>query len=158
MDHSNRLEELVTKYENTLFRASLAILGDVQEAEDAVQDTFLRYLEKRPEFRDGEHEKAWLLKVAANRCKSVLRIRKRRPAVELLDIYPAPDSDGGGELTEAILSLPANQRAAVHLHYYEGYTSQEIGAILGQRPGTVRSHLSRARDALRRYLLEETGE
>lgn len=158
MERSNRLEELVAKYENTLFRAALAILGDVQEAEDAVQETFLRYLEKRPEFRDGEHEKAWLLKVAANRCKSVLRVRKRHPAVELLDIYPAPDGDGSRELTEAILSLPANQRAAVHLHYYEGYTSQEIGAILGQRPGTVRANLSRARDALRRYLLEETGE
>lgn len=158
MDHSNRLEELVNKYENTLFRTALAILGDAQEAEDAVQDAYLRYLEKRPELRDGEHEKAWLLKVAANRCKSVLRARLRHPAVELLDVYPAPDGDGSRELMEAILSLPANQRAAVHLHYYEGYTSQEIGAILGQRPGTVRSHLSRARDALRRYLLEETGE
>ena len=123
-----------------------------------MQDTLLRYLEKRPEFRDREHEKAWLLKVAANRCKSVLRARLRHPAVELLDVYPAPDGDGSRELMEAILSLPANQRAAVHLHYYEGYTSEEIGAILGQRPGTVRSHLSRARDALRRYLLEETGE
>ena len=158
MDHSNRLEELVDRHENTLFRAALAILGDVQEAEDAVQDTFLRYLEKRPEFRDREHEKAWLLKVTANRCKSVLRARLRHPAVELLDVYPAPDGDGSRELMEAILSLPANQRAAVHLHYYEGYTSEEIGAILGQRPGTVRSHLSRARDALRRYLLEEEGE
>ena len=158
MNHSNRLEELVGKYENTLFRASLAILGDVQEAEDAVQETFLRYLEKRPEFRDGGHEKAWLLKVAANRCKSVLRGWKRHPAVELLDIYPAPDDGGSRELLEAILTLPANQRAAVHLHYYEGYTSEEIGAILGQRPGTVRSHLSRARDALRRYLSEEEGE
>lgn len=158
MNHSNRLEELVGKYENTLFRASLAILGDVQEAEDAVQETFLRYLEKRPEFRDGGHEKAWLLKVAANRCKSVLRGWKRHPAVELLDIYPAPDDGESRELLEAILALPASQRAAVHLHYYEGYTSEEIGAILGQRPGTVRSHLSRARDALRRYLSEEEGE
>ena len=158
MDHANRLEELVNEYEDTLFRAALAILGDVQEAEDAVQDTFLRYLEKRPEFRDGEHEKAWLLKVAANRCKSVLRTRRRHPAVELLDVYPAPDREGR-ELVEAILSLPANQRSAVHLHYYEGYTSEEIGAILGQRPGTVRSHLSRARDSLRRYLTEgEEGE
>ena len=158
MDHPNRLEILVNTYENTLYRAALAILGDRAGAEDAVQDTFLRYLEKRPEFRDGEHEKAWLLKVAANRCKSVLRTRRRHPAVELLDVYPAPDREGR-ELVEAILSLPANQRSAVHLHYYEGYTSEEIGAILGQRPGTVRSHLSRARDSLRRYLTEgEEGE
>ncbi len=158
MDHSDRLEELLDRHEDTLFRAALAILGDVQEAEDAVQDTFLRYLEKRPELRDGDHEKAWLLKVTANRCKSILRTRRRRPTVELLDIYPVPEEEGSRELMEAILTLPANQRLAVHLHYYEGYTSEEIGAILGQRPGTVRSHLSRARDALRRYLLEEEGE
>ena len=101
MECSNRLDELVVKYENTLFRAALAILGDVQEAEDAVQDTFLRYLEKRPELRDGGHEKAWLLKVTANRCKSALRVWKRRPTVELLDIYPAPEEDGGRELVEA---------------------------------------------------------
>ena len=158
MDHSDRLEELVDRHEDTLFRAALAILGDVQEAEDAVQDTFLRYLEKRPELRDGDHEKAWLLKVTANRCKSILRTRRRRPTVELLDIYPVPEEEGSRELMEAILTLPANQRSAVHLHYYEGYTSEEIGAILGQRPGTVRSHLSRAREALRQYLLEDEGE
>ena len=151
MTHSNRLDELVTKHENTLYRAALAILGDVQESEDAVQETYLRYLEKRPEFQDENHERAWLLKVTANRCKSVLRARNRHPSVELLDVYPTPDNDSR-ELMEAVLALPANQRAAVHLHYYEGYTSEEIGAILGQRPGTVRSHLSRAREALRKYL------
>ena len=151
MTHSNRLEELAAKHENTLYRAALAILGDAREAEDAVQETYLRYLEKRPELQDENHEKAWLLKVTANRCKSVLRQRSRHPTVELLDVYPAPDNDSR-ELVEAVLALPANQRAAVHLHYYEGYTSEEIGAILGQRPGTVRSHLSRAREALRKYL------
>lgn len=157
MERSNRLEELVTKHENTLFRAALAILGDVQEAEDAVQDTFLRYLEKRPQFRDGEHEKAWLLKVTANHCKSVLRRRKRRSEVELLDVYPAPDRESR-ELVEAILALPANQRWAVHLHYYEGYSTDEIASILGQRPGTVRSHLSRARKALKIYLTDSEKE
>lgn len=157
MDHSNRLEALIDKHEDTLYRAALAILGDPQEAEDVVQETFLRYLEKRPEFRDSGHERAWLLKVTANRCKSILRTRKRHPAVELLDVYPAPDNDCR-ELMEAILALPPSQRAAVHLHYYEGYTSEEIGAILGRRPGTVRAHLSRARDALRRYLTEDEGE
>lgn len=157
MDYSNRLEELVNKYENTLFRAALAILGDAQEAEDAVQETFLRYLEKRPELRDREHEKAWLLKVAANHCKSVLRRRKRRSEVELLDVYPAPDRESR-ELVEAILALSPNQRWAVHLHYYEGYSTDEIASILGQRPGTVRSHLSRARKALKIYLTDNEKE
>ena len=53
MECSNRLDELVVKYENTLFRAALAILGDVQEAEDAVQDTFLRYLKSAPSSGTG---------------------------------------------------------------------------------------------------------
>ena len=154
MEQTNRLEELVLKYENTLFRAALAILGDPHEAQDAVQDAYVTYLEKQPQFRDGEHAKAWLLKVTANGCKSRLRARKRHPAEELLDTYPAPDQDSR-EVVEAILSLPANQRAAIHLHYYEGYSTGEIAQILGQRPGTVRSHLSRAREGLRKYLKGE---
>lgn len=153
MEHTNRLESLIDRHTNTLLRAAAAILGDPCEAEDAVQDAFLCYLEKRPEFRDEGHERAWLLTVTANGCKSRLRQRKRHPTVPLLDIYPAPDEDSR-ELMEAILALPANQRAAVHLHYYEGYTTDEIAGILGQRPGTVRSHLSRAREALREQLKE----
>lgn len=151
MDNTNRLEALITKYEHTLLRAALAILGDPYEAEDAVQDTYLRYLEKGPQFRDEGHEKAWLLTVCANGCKSRLRRQKRRTTVELLDIYPAPDRESG-ELAEAVMALPANQRTVVHLFYYEGYSTQEIANILGQRPGTVRSHLSRARESLRQTL------
>ena len=154
MEQTNRLEDLVTRYENTLLRAALAILGDVSEAEDAVQDAFLRYLEKKPAFRDGEHQRAWLLKVLANGCKSRLRSRKRHGTVELLDVYPAPDQ-GSREVLEAVLALPPRERAAVHLFYYEGYSTEEIAAILGQRPGTVRSHLTRARQALRERLKGE---
>lgn len=127
MEQSNRLEALVTKYENTLFRAALAILADPHEAQDAVQDAYVKFLEKQPQFQDGEHARAWLLKVTANGCKSRLRARKRHPVAELLDTYPAPEGDSR-ELVEA---------------------------ILGQRPGTVRSHLSRAREALRTYLKGE---
>ena len=154
MNDTNRLEALIDRYENTLLRAALAILGDPFEAEDAVQDTFLRYLEKRPDFREEGHEKAWLLTVCANGCKSRLRQRKSRPTTELPDTYPAPDPDCGA-VAEAVFALPANQRAAVHLFYYEGYSTQEIARILGQRPGTVRSHLSRARETLRRVLKGE---
>ena len=154
MDGPNRLEELVNTYETTLYRAALAILGDAHEAEDAVQDAFLRCLEKAPDFESPAHARAWLLRVTVNGCKSRLRARRRHPWVELLDLYPAPDGDSR-EVLEAVLALPPKQRAAVHLHYYEGYTTDEIAAILGQRPGTVRSHLSRARQALKEQLKGE---
>lgn len=68
---------------------------------------------------------------------------------------PRPGSGISREVLEAVLALPPKQRAAVHLHYYEGYTTDEIAAILGQRPGTVRSHLSRARQALKEQLKGE---
>ena len=154
MEHPNRLEILIERYENTLYRAALAILGDPTEAEDAVQDTFLRWLEKRPAFADEHHEKAWLLTVTANGCKSRLRQAKRRPTVELLDIYPAETAEERGTM-EAVLSLPPKERAVIHLFYYEGYSTEEIAAITGQRPGTVRSRLSRARGQLREILKGE---
>lgn len=151
MNRSNRLEHLVKQYENTLFRAALAILGDWAGAEDAVQDTFLRYLEKRPQFADENHEKAWLLRVTANNCKSRLRTAARHPLDQLPDDFPVETPQESG-VPEAVFSLPPRERTAVHLYYYEGYATEEIAKITGQRPGTVRSHLSRARDKLRELL------
>jgi RNA polymerase sigma-70 factor (ECF subfamily) len=154
MENPNRLEILITQYENTLYRTALAILGSPAEAEDAVQDTFLCWLEKRPNFNDAEHEKAWLLQVTVNGCKSRLRQQKRRPTVELLDIYPA-QTEGERIALEAVRLLPEKERTVVHLFYYEGYSTEEIAGLTGQRPGTVRSHLSRARARLRELLKGE---
>lgn len=147
----NRLEILVEQYENTLYRAALAILGDAHEAEDAVQDTFLKYLEKAPVFESAEHEKAWLLRVTANGCKSRLRSPWRKRTAPLLDSYPAATEEERGTL-EAVLALPPRDRAAVHLFYYEGYQAREIAAMTGEAEGTVRSRLSRAREKLKHLL------
>ena len=148
MIDSNRLELLVRTHENTLYRAALAILGDVQEAEDAVQDTFLKYLEKALAFESAGHERAWLLRVTVNGCKSRLRSPWRRRRAPLLESYPAAAPEEQTAL-EAVLSLPPKERAAVHLYYCEGYQTAEIAAITGEAEGTVRSRLSRARAKLR---------
>lgn len=144
-------ENLVTQNENRLYRAALAILGDHQEAEDAVQDAFVRFLEKAPQELDSPT--AWLMRVLVNNCKSRLRLswRRVRPLPETL---PAPGPEEREELEE-LYSLPPEDRAVIHLHYYEGYSTQEIAHMLNQRPGTVRSRLSRAREKLRK-LLEAT--
>lgn len=156
MEHPNRLEALIDTHTNTLYRTALAILGNPAEAEDAVQDTFLRYLETRPQLRDSEHEKAWLLRVIINACRSRLRAAKRHPLTELLASYPAHGPEESA-VVEAVLALPPRERTAVHLFYYEGYSTQEIAALTGQRPGTVRSHLSRARVRLRGILEGENN-
>ena len=149
-DHS-RLETLVTTYENTLYRTALAILGDCHEAEDAVQDAFLRCLEKAPAFESSEHAKAWLLRVLVNGCKSRLRSPWRRRTAPLLETYPAAGPEER-ETLEAIQALPPKDRAVLHLYYYEGYQTAEIARLTGEREGTVRSRLSRARGKLKELL------
>ena len=143
----NRLESLIQIHQNTLYRAALAILGDAHEAEDAVQDAFLRCLEKGPEFESPAHEKAWLLRVTVNGCKSRLRSPWRRRTAPLLDTYPAAGPEEQS-LMEAIGALPARDRAVLHLYYCEGYQTAEIAEMTGWREGTVRSRLTRARAKL----------
>lgn len=143
-------EELVTQNENRLYRAALAILGDPQEAEDAVQDAFVRYLEKAP--RDLENPGAWLTRVLVNGCKSRLRLAWRHVG-PLPETLPTPGPEEREELEE-LFALPPEDRAVIHLYYYEGYSTDEIARMLGQRPGTVRSRMSRAREKLRKLLTE----
>ena len=154
MDPTNRpvdWEKLVKEQENRLYRAALAILGGAQEAEDAVQDAFLTYLEKAPE--DLENPGAWLMRVLVNGCRSRLRRAWRREG-PLPDDLPVPGPEERRELEE-LFALPAEDRAVIHLFYYEGWSTDEIARILGVRPGTVRSRLSRARQRLRALLSEE---
>ena len=155
MTDPDRLEELIRAHQDTLYRTALAILGDPQEAEDAVQDAFLRCWEKAPEFESGEHAKAWLLRVTVNGCKSRLRAPWRRRTAPLLDTYPAAEPEER-EVLEAVQALPPRDRAVVHLYYCEGYQTAEIAAMTGQREGTVRSRLSRARAKLRDLLKGES--
>ena len=154
MTESNRLEAVIQTYENTLYRAALAILGDPHEAEDVVQETFLRLWEKAPVFESPAHERAWLLKVAVNGCKSRLRSPWHRRTAPLLDSYPAAGPEEQAVL-EVIQSLPPKDRTVLHLYYYEGYQTAEIAAMTGWREGTVRSRLARARDRLRELLKGE---
>ncbi len=139
---------LVTQNEGRLYRTALAILGDPQEAEDAVQDAFLKFLEKAPPHLDDPG--AWLTRVLVNGCKSRLRLQWRQVA-ELPETLPAPSPEEREELEE-LWSLPPEERACIHLFYYEGYATDEIAAMTGVAPGTVRSRLSRARQRLKKLL------
>jgi len=141
-------EALITNNENRLYRAALAILGDTQEAEDAVQDAFVKYMEKAP--TNLENPGAWLMRVLVNGCKSRLRLRWKQTA-PLPDTLPAPGPEEREELEE-LFALPPEDRAVIHLFYYEGYSTEEIAGLTGQRPGTVRSRLSRARQKLKKLL------
>lgn len=142
--------QFVTDHENRLYRAALNLLADPQEAEDAVQDAFVKYLEKAPAHL--ENPGGWLMRVTVNGCKSRLR-RKWREVQELPETLPAPEPREREELTE-LFALPPEERLAVHLFYYEGYATDEIAKIMSCAPGTVRSRLSRARQRLKKLLID----
>lgn len=143
-------EELVRRQENRVYRTALAILGNIQDAEDQTQETFLRYLEKRPVFESETHEMAWLLTVTRNGCISRLRSKQRQNLPLEIDI-PTPGPEEREEIEE-LFALPAEDREVLHLYYYEGYSTREIAKIIGVREGTVRSRLSRARGKLKALL------
>jgi RNA polymerase sigma-70 factor (ECF subfamily) len=147
-------EEVVSKYENMLYRVALSHTGIREDAEDMVQETFLRWLSARPEFESEEHEKAWLLRVIINLCNNLVKKRGRRGETELLDIYPAKTEEEQG-LIELVMKLPPNHRDAVYLYYYEGYSTKEIARIMDTKEATVRSWMLRGREQLKGWLEDE---
>ena len=147
---ASSFEALVCRQENHVYRAALAILRNVQDAEDQTQETFLKYLEKRPVFENERHETAWLLRVTVNGCRSRLRSPWHRRLPLEIDL-PTPGPEEREELEE-LFALPAEDREVLHLYYYEGYSTAEIAKITGRREGTVRSRLSRARGKLKSLL------
>lgn len=147
-------ERVVCENENRLYRAALAILGDRAEAEDAVQETFLKYLEKCPKIDGPEHERRWLMRVLVNGCKNRLRSARLRKNVPLEEAAAVASAEERRELEE-VMALPVKERAVIHLYYYEGYKTAEIAQILGEAEGTVRSRMSRAREKLRTLIGEE---
>lgn len=151
-----KTEELVIRYSNMLFKICLVILGNEQDAQDAIQETFLRYLKLMPEFESEEHEKAWLIRVAANVSKDMRRFMVRHPKVsmeQLEDYYESPED---GEILEELLELPYNLKIVIYLHYIEGYRIKEIASILHISSDAVKKRLQRGRKELK-ILCEENG-
>ncbi len=147
-------EELVHEYGEAVYRLAYAQTRSKNDADDIFQEVFLRVVQRRPTFESGEHEKAWLIRVTLNCLKSHWRAAWRRRVVPLDDriIYPEPEDSA---LDDALRRLTPKYRAAVHLFYYEGYSTAEIAEITGEKPSTVRTRLTRARDKLREMLQGE---
>ncbi|MBM6778354.1 sigma-70 family RNA polymerase sigma factor [Collinsella tanakaei] len=151
-------ERLVRDYADLVLRVCYTYLRSTADAEDVCQDTLVKLICRDEPFRDPGHERAWIIRVAANACKNLLRDRGAHPAVEL-DAVPEPAaSQAPGEdalrrrderVLGAVMALPLPQREAVYLHYYEGYPTREVARIVGATDDAVRQRLSRARARLR---------
>lgn len=144
-------DEVVYAYAKVIASACLMRLGSSADAEDCFQNTFLKLYTSSPEFKDRQHLKAWLLRVAINECHSVLRLRGRVLPLDTAREVPAFfDEDCDRDSFPAILMrLKPKYREVVYLHYCEGYRVEEIAAILGRSPNTVKTRLHRGRERIR---------
>ena len=149
------ISRLVAAYSPMLLRLACTRLRNPADAEDAVQEVFLRLLTAHPKFRDAEHEKAWLIRATLHRAADLQRTAERRnvPLEEAAQAAAAAEPEPG--LLDAVRTLPAKYSTVVHLYYYEGYSIREIAKLLGVPAPTVGTRLARGRERLRQLLREE---
>ena len=140
------------RHVDTVYRVCYAYFGNAADTEDAVQESFLKLMRSAPDFHDEEHEKRWLIRVATNHCKDVLRQAHRKSVPLEKTTEPADSGQVFDATLDAVLRLDTKYKDAVFLHYYEGYSTDEIATILERPASTVRSHLSEARAILKKEL------
>lgn len=149
---------LVRRYIDTVFRVAFSYLKSKDDADDITQNVFFKLLQETKAFESDDHIRYWLIRVTINECKKVLRAPWRRN--ESFDDYAATlsfPSPEHSELFYAVMALPKKYRAAIYLHYYEGYTTAEIAALTGTPKATVCTHLMRGREMLKKSLQEATA-
>ena len=151
------VDEAFRRYGDRVFSAAFSICRNREDADDTVQDTFLKYHTQNADYADESHLKAWLLRVAINRAKDVTGAFWRRNRVSWEDNmneleFEQPEDRS---LFEAVMQLPEKYRIVIHLHYYEEYSIEEISRTVRRSPGTVKSQLSRGRKLLKSILTED---
>ena len=147
-------------YGDTVYRVAYHALNNPADAEDVAQTVLLRLYEHKKEFESEEHMKHWLLRVAVNESRKLLRSFWRRTSVPLEEWREtaAPEDPAKAEVLEAVMALEPKYRLAVYLYYYEGLSVAEAAAAMRANPSTVQTWLLRARERLRKSLTEEKEE
>lgn len=148
------IEAVFRRHVQTVYRVCYSFIGNAADAEDATQATFMKLVDHPRSFESEGHEKAWLIVCASNLCRDLLKSAARTRVTAMPEREPAdPHQTELLDATlDAVLRLPEKYRSVVYLHYYEGYKTDEIARMLGDKPSTVRNRLRDARGMLRKSL------
>jgi len=150
---SGDIAGIFSRHVKTVYRLCYSYLASSQDAEDATQAVFMKLVTKPKSFESVEHEKAWLLVVAANYCKDVLKSAERTRATEMPPEVADPRAKAEqSDVLAAVLALPPQYKDCVYLHYYEGYKTDEIAKMTDTPPSTIRNRLRDARALLKTAL------
>ena len=150
MEYKISATEAFNKYSDMVYRLAFARVKNKYDADDILQEVFLRFIKSKDKVNNEEHAKALLIRITINCSKSMLTsswFKKTEALSENLSVT-MPEND----TLEAVLRLPQKYRTVIHLHYYCGFSVEEIGKILDHNPSTVKSQLHRARMKLKTYL------
>ena len=151
------LENTILKYSDLLYRICFLILKNEQDVGDVIQETFIQYMKKHPNFESEEKKKAWLIKVSQNKCKDFLRFHKRHsyvPLDEVEDILMGTsDVESSDKVQlEEIWELDYKLKSVVILYYIEGYSIKETAQMLAISEAACKKRLERARNKLKEML------
>ena len=137
-------------YEKLLYHVSYTMLGRNQDCADAVQEALLAAWRGRDSLREEALVRPWLVRILINTCTSMLRRPRPIPMAEL-PAMPAPQADNL-PLHDALSRLDSDLRLPLVLHYFEGFSIQEIAGMLGKKEGTVKTRMARGRACLETML------
>ena len=152
---NERVTCLAQRYIDTVYRVALNYLKSPADADDITQNVFLKLLQEKKPFDSDEHVKHWLIRVTVNECKNLVRSRWWR--AEAIEEYAGQlvfDNQAQSDLFHMVMALPRKYRLPIYLHYYEGYSTQEIGQLLKLPKNTVCTQLKRGRELLKESLQE----
>lgn len=149
-----RAGQIIDLYGDKILRLAYSYVHNMSDAEDILQDTLIQYIKAAPSFESSEHEKAWILRVAANISKNKIRYNNYRETDELMEELVAEDEEDLSFVWDAVKQLPEKYREVIHLFYEEGFSTGEISKILKRKESTVRSDLLRGREKLKSILKE----
>ena len=149
------IETVLNRYGDMLYRICILMLKNESDAEDVIQETMIKYYQKAPAFENGEHEKAWLIRVATNGCRDVLRFRLRHPQMDETYLerlsWESPDSG----ILEALTAVPEKYRLVLTLYYMEDCRIEDIAKIIGRTPSAVKMRLQKGRRLLEEIYRKE---
>ena len=153
------ISDLLDKYSDMVLRIAYTYLKNRADAEDIVQDVFLRIIDKKPSFNDESHEKSWLnSQPTINMCKNKVNMFWNKNKCSIDDVQEFAVSDKYNTDTsvfQAVMALGEKYRVVVYMYYYEGYSTPEIADVIGKNETTIRSLLHRARNKLKDMLKED---
>ena len=151
----NDMKLLYDKYSGSVYRLAVSYCKNTADAEDIVQDVFMKLFKADLDFPDERSEKAWIMKVTAHKCRDMLRSLTYKcfhQSVALEDadlIYETPEESA---VYHAVMELPPKYRIVIHLYYYEGYSTAETAKIIGISETAVQTRLYRGRNLLKKSL------